>query len=59
MNEYSDHITWYDVMGFDGVEWHYVTDFRTREAADAYIQSEPIALEYYHAARSVRRRGTA
>lgn len=36
MNEYQDQAMWFELWGYDGVQWEFIADFDTREAAHLY-----------------------
>lgn len=41
----SEYDTWFELWGFDGVRWEFVTDFDTREDAELYQPVEELGYE--------------
>lgn len=36
MNEYQDQDVWFELWGFDGLRWEFITHFDTRPDAESY-----------------------
>lgn len=56
MDDYQDQAIWFEVYGNDGFDSHFIAEFDTRDQADAYVATEPRALEGLDP-RVIRRRG--
>ena len=57
MHEYQDQAMWFEVWGYDGIQWQFIADFDTRTDAEQYSRREPAALEGYGSARVRRQTG--
>lgn len=46
MDEYQDQVTWFELWGDNGEGAEFIADFDTREQAETYQATSPVAAAY-------------